>query len=66
MPWLAGGVLMVEASKQVYAPTQGGSGVRGSQAAEGPVLEGVRKGKAGSRRCFLRTAKGDVFARCSR
>lgn len=24
MPWLAGGVLMVEASKQVYAPTQGG------------------------------------------
>ena len=24
MPWLAGGVLMVEASKQVYAPTRGG------------------------------------------
>jgi SAM-dependent methyltransferase len=26
MPWLAGGVLMVEASKQVYAPTRGGLG----------------------------------------
>lgn len=25
-PWLAGGVLMVEASKQVYAPTRGGLG----------------------------------------
>ena len=24
LPWLAGGVLMVEASKQVYAPTRGG------------------------------------------
>jgi len=26
VPWLAGGVLMVEASKQVYAPTRGGLG----------------------------------------
>lgn len=26
LPWLAGGVLMVEASKQVYAPTRGGLG----------------------------------------
>jgi SAM-dependent methyltransferase len=26
MPWLVGGVLMVEASKQVYAPTRGGLG----------------------------------------
>ena len=25
-PWIAGGVLMVEASKQVYAPTRGGLG----------------------------------------
>lgn len=24
LPWLSGGVLMVEASKQVYAPTRGG------------------------------------------
>ena len=26
LPWLSGGVLMVEASKQVYAPTRGGLG----------------------------------------
>jgi SAM-dependent methyltransferase len=26
LPWLAGGVLMIEASKQVYAPTRGGLG----------------------------------------
>jgi SAM-dependent methyltransferase len=38
-PWLAGGVLMVEASKQVYAPTRGGLGavVRSPLG----VLEGV-------------------------
>jgi SAM-dependent methyltransferase len=39
MPWLAGGVLMVEASKQVYAPTRGGL----RAAVKGPlkVLQGV-------------------------
>lgn len=39
-PWLAGGVLMVEASKQVYAPTRGGL----ASAIRRPlkVLEGVR------------------------
>ena len=26
LPWLSGGVLMVEATKQVYAPTRGGLG----------------------------------------
>ena len=42
VPWLAGGVLMVEASKQVYAPTRGGLGA----AVRSPlrVLEGVAKG----------------------
>lgn len=42
MPWLAGGVLMVEASKQVYAPTRGGL----PAAVRRPlrVLEGVGKG----------------------
>ena len=42
VPWLAGGVLMVEASKQAYAPTRGGLGA----AVRSPlrVLEGVGKG----------------------
>ena len=42
MPWLAGGVLMVEASKQVYAPTRGGL----TAAVRRPLkaLEGVGKG----------------------
>jgi len=40
-PWLGGGVLMVEASKQVYAPTRGGL----AAAVRRPlrVLEGVRQ-----------------------
>ena len=38
-PWLAGGVLMVEASKQVYAPTQGG--LRAAVKKPLRVLEGV-------------------------
>lgn len=42
MPWLAGGVLMVEASKQVYAPTQGG--LRAAVKKPLRVLEGVGKG----------------------
>lgn len=39
VPWLVGGVMMVEASKQVYAPTRGGL----AQAVRKPlrVLEGV-------------------------
>jgi len=44
MPWLAGGVLMVEASKQVYAPTQGG--LRAAVRKPLRVLEGVGKGAA--------------------
>ena len=41
MPWLAGGVLLVEASKQLYAPTRGGL----TAAVKRPlrVLEGVGK-----------------------
>ena len=39
LPWLAGGVLMVEASKQVYAPTRGGLGVAVRKPLR--VLEGV-------------------------
>lgn len=39
MPWLAGGVLMVEASKQVYAPTRGGFGAVVRRPLK--VLEGV-------------------------
>jgi hypothetical protein len=41
LPWLRGGVLMVEASKQVYAPTRGGL----AAAVRKPlrVLEGVRQ-----------------------
>ena len=41
-PWLAGGVLMVEASKQVYAPTRGGLGALARRPLK--VLEGVGKG----------------------
>lgn len=40
-PWLAGGVLMVEASKQVYAPTRGGLGAVVRRPLK--VLEGVRQ-----------------------
>jgi len=42
MPWLVGGVLMVEASKQVYAPTRGGLGAAVRKPLR--VLEGVGKG----------------------
>jgi hypothetical protein len=42
MPWLAGGVLMVEASKQVYAPTRGGLGAVVRKPLK--ALEGVGKG----------------------
>jgi hypothetical protein len=42
MPWLAGGVLMVEASKQVYAPTKGGLGAAVKRPLK--VWEGVGKG----------------------
>ncbi|MCB6179176.1 methyltransferase domain-containing protein [Rhodobacter sp. Har01] len=42
LPWLAGGVLMVEASKQVYAPTRGGLGAVVRRPLK--VLEGVRGG----------------------
>ena len=38
-PWLAGGVLMVEASKQVYAPTRGGLGAVVKKPLK--VLEGI-------------------------
>ena len=41
MPWLAGGVLMVEASKQVYAPT---GGLRAVVRKPLRALEGVAKG----------------------
>lgn len=41
MPWLVGGVLMVEASKQVYAPTRGGLGAAVRRPLK--VLEGVGK-----------------------
>jgi SAM-dependent methyltransferase len=40
LPWLSGGVLMVEASKQVYAPTRGGLGAVVKKPLK--VLEGVR------------------------
>jgi len=39
VPWLAGGVLMIEASKQVYAPTRGGLGAIVRKPRR--VLEGV-------------------------
>jgi SAM-dependent methyltransferase len=39
LPWLSGGVLMVEASKQVYAPTRGGLGAVVRRPLR--VLEGV-------------------------
>lgn len=39
LPWLAGGVLMIEASKQVYAPTRGGLGAAVRRPLR--VLEGV-------------------------
>lgn len=42
LPWLSGGVLMVEASKQVYAPTRGGLRVAVKRPLS--VLEGVRGG----------------------
>ncbi|MDR0808729.1 MAG: class I SAM-dependent methyltransferase [Gemmobacter sp.] len=41
-PWIAGGVLMVEASKQIYAPTRGGLGAVVRRPLR--VLEGVRQG----------------------
>ncbi|NBO20455.1 MAG: hypothetical protein EBU97_00515, partial [Rhodobacteraceae bacterium] len=41
-PWMASGVLMVEASKQVYAPTRGGLGAVVRRPLT--VLEGVGKG----------------------
>ena len=41
-PWIAGGVLMVEASKQVYAPTRGGLGAVVRRPLR--VLEGVGQG----------------------
>ncbi|MCB5408957.1 class I SAM-dependent methyltransferase [Pseudogemmobacter faecipullorum] len=44
LPWLAGGVLMVEASKQVYAPTRGG--LKAVVARPLRALEGVRSGGA--------------------
>jgi len=40
LPWLSGGVLMVEASKQAYAPTRGGLGAVVKKPLK--VLEGVR------------------------
>lgn len=42
LPWLSGGVLMVEATKQVYAPTRGGLGAVVKTPLK--VLEGVRGG----------------------
>jgi SAM-dependent methyltransferase len=39
IPWLVGGVLMVEASKQVYAPTRGGLGAAVRRPLK--VLEGI-------------------------
>lgn len=42
LPWLSGGVLMVEASKQVYAPTRGG--LKAVVARPLKALEGVRGG----------------------
>ena len=39
MPWLVGGVLLVEASKQVYAPTRGGLGAVVKRPFK--VLEGI-------------------------
>lgn len=39
LPWLSGGVLMIEASKQVYAPTRGGLGALVRRPLK--VLEGV-------------------------
>lgn len=44
LPWLSGGVLMIEASKQVYAPTRGGLGAVVRRPLK--VLEGVRGGAA--------------------
>jgi len=41
LPWLSGGVLMIEASKQVYAPTRGGLGAVVRKPLR--VLEGVGK-----------------------
>ena len=40
MPWLAGGVLLVEATKQVHAPLRGGHGARARKPYG--VLEGAR------------------------
>ena len=42
LPWLAGGVLLVEATKQVYAPTRGG--LRAVVKRPLKVLDGVRGG----------------------
>jgi hypothetical protein len=42
MPWLAGGVVMAEATKQVWAPTRGGLGALARRPLK--VLEGVGKG----------------------
>ena len=44
LPWLLGGVLMVEASKQVYAPSRGGLGAVVTRPLK--ALEGVRGGAA--------------------
>ena len=45
LPWLSGGVLMIEASKLVQAPTRGG--LRAAVRRPFSVLEGVRGGVAG-------------------
>ncbi len=42
MPWLSGGILLIEASKQVYAPTRGGLGAVVRRPLR--VLEGVGQG----------------------
>lgn len=51
VPWLAGGVLMVEASKQVYAPTRGGLGAVVRRPLR--VLEGVGRPVPVPRRATL-------------
>ena len=44
LPWLSGGVLMVEATKQVYAPSRGGFGAVVRKPLS--VLDGVRGGSS--------------------
>lgn len=41
LPWYAGGVLLVEASKQVYAPTRGGLGAAVRRPLQ--ILDGIRQ-----------------------